>query len=77
MAAQVQKSIEQMTADEVSARIHRGLKRAIRNEVVRLRREGLPVWIWKDGKVVNDNLQPRRRKAAKSKSSRSSPRRGR
>lgn len=77
MAAQEPKSIEDMTTDEVSARVRRGLKRAIQNEVARLRREGLPVWIWKDGKVVNDNPRGRRKKPAKTRASPHTPRRGR
>ena len=77
MAAQDPKSIEHMTTDEVSARVRRGLQRAIRNEVARLRREGLPIWIWKDGKVVDANPRSRRKKTPRRKARVSSPRRKR
>jgi hypothetical protein len=39
-------------------------KQAIREEVAWRRREGLPILIWKDGKVVDIN-KPRRGRAKK------------
>jgi hypothetical protein len=41
-------------------------KKAIRDEVAWRRREGLPILVWKDGKVVDIN-KPRRRGARKKK----------
>ena len=37
-------------------------KQAIREEVAWRRREGLPILIWKDGKVVDINKPPRGKK---------------
>lgn len=39
--------------DEHFRRMEVALKRAIDNEVARRRREGLPIHVWQDGKIVD------------------------